>query len=77
MTTNAIRKKVIEYVNHADENVLEVVYKMLKVYEDDGNTSLMSDAQKKEIIKRSELFKEGKLKTSTWTEVKKKSQITK
>lgn len=72
MTTNTMRKKVIEYVNHADENVLEVVYKMLRVYEGD-NTSLMNQAQKDEVEKRTTLFKQGKLKTSTWSEVKKKA----
>lgn len=71
MSTNAMRKKVIEYVNHADENVLEVVYKMLRVYEGD-NTSLMNQAQKDEVEKRTTLYKQGKLKTSNWSEVKKK-----
>ncbi len=72
MTTNSIRKKVIEYVNHADKNVLEVVYKLLSVYEGDMSETLMNEAQKTEIEHRSNLLKKGKLKTSTWSEVKAK-----
>lgn len=70
MTSNVLRKKVIEYVNHADENVLELVYKMLKVYEGDDGSSLMSNSQKEEAEHRTALLKTGKLKTSTWNEVK-------
>ncbi len=76
MLANAMRKKVIEYVNHADEKVLEVVYKMLLVYEGDGS-SLMDSEQKDEVTKRSVLLKEGKLKTSTWAEVKAKARLPK
>jgi hypothetical protein len=34
MTTKTMRKKVIECINHAEDNVLEAVYKMLKIYEE-------------------------------------------
>ena len=69
MTTTAIRKKVHQYIDTAEENVLEAVYRMLKIYVDDGNESLMTKEQKKEIDKRSKLFRQGKLKTSSWEEV--------
>ncbi len=74
MTSKAIRKKVIEYINHAEDNVLEAVYKMLKIYEDSDGKSLMSPAQKSEIEKRSSLYKQGKLKTASWSEVKKRTR---
>ncbi len=76
MLANAMRKKVIEYVNHADEKVLEVVYKMLLVYEGD-DSSLMDKTQKEEVTKRSALLKEGKLRTKTWLEVKAKARLNK
>ncbi len=74
MTANTMRKKVIEYVNHADENVLEVVYKMLKIYEGDGDSSLLSKSQKAEVENRTTLLNEGKLKLTTWSEVKRKAR---
>jgi hypothetical protein len=70
-----MRKKVIEYVNHADDNVLELVYKMLKMYEDDDDSSLLDKFQKEEVENRSTLMKAGKLKTSLWKDVKKKAKM--
>ena len=75
MTSKTIRKKVIEYINHAEDNVLEAVYKMLKIYEDSDGKSLMTPEQKSEIEKRSSLLKQGKLKTSSWDEVKKHTRV--
>ena len=75
MTSKAIKKKVIEYINHAEDNVLEAVYKMLKIYEDNDGKSLMSSEQKIEIEKRSALYKQGKLKTSSWNDVKKRTRL--
>jgi len=74
MTTKAIRKKVIEYIAHAEDDVLEAVYKMLKIYEDGDGKSLMSQEQKSEIENRSTLYRQGKLKTSSWTDVKKRTR---
>ncbi len=55
MTSNVLKKKVIEYINHAEEDVLEAVYKILKIYEDSDNKSLMTTEQKSEIERRSSL----------------------
>lgn len=74
MTSKALKKKVIEYINHAEDNVVEAVYNMLKIYEDGDGKSLMTTEQKSEIERRSSLFKAGKLKTTSWTEVKKRSR---
>lgn len=74
MTSKNIKKKVIEYITHAEDNVIEAVYKMLKIYEDSDGSSKMSSEQKSEIERRSSLYKQGKLKTSSWTEVKKRSR---
>lgn len=72
MTTNALRKKVIEYVSNAEPNVLEAVYKILQVIEGDNSSSLMTESQKTEVEKRSTLLRAGKLKTISWADVKKK-----
>ena len=77
MTANALRKKVIEYVNHAEPNVLEAVYKVLQVIEGDDSSSLMDSKQKAEVERRSTLMKSGQLKTKTWEEVKKKARSSK
>ncbi|MES2837348.1 MAG: addiction module protein [Bacteroidota bacterium] len=71
MTTNALRKKVIEYVSNAEPNVLEAVYKILQVIEGDDSSSLMTESQKAEVEKRSTLLRAGKLKTTSWADVKK------
>lgn len=76
MTTTAIRKKVHQYVDEAEEKVLEVIYSMLKIYVDEGEESMMSKEQKKEIDKRSKLYSQGKLKASSWEEVKNRTRST-
>ncbi len=74
MTSKTIKKKVIEYINHAEDDVIEAVYKILKIYEDGEGKSLMTTEQKSEIERRSTLYKQGKLKTSSWAEVKKRTR---
>ncbi len=71
MTTTAIRNKVHQYIDEADTNVLEVVYKLLEVYRQ-GNKSLLSDEQQEEVLKRLSLFKEGKTKGYSIADAKKK-----
>jgi len=71
MTTTAIRSKVHQYIDEADSNVLEVVYKLLEVYRQ-SNTSLLSEEQQKEVLKRSALYKTGKMKAYNLSEVRKR-----
>ena len=71
MTTTAIRSKVHKYIDEADSNILEVVYKLLEVYRQ-SNTSQLSEEQQKEVLKRSALYKSGKMKAYTLTEVRKR-----
>jgi hypothetical protein len=71
MTTAAIRTKVHKYIDEADSNVLEVVYKLLEVYRK-NNSSLLTDQQQKEVLKRSEMFKAGKVKSYSLSEVNKR-----
>jgi len=71
MTTAAIRTKVHKYIDEADSNVLEVVYKLLEVYRQ-SNTSSLTEEQQKEVLKRSALFKAGKMKGYSLPEVRKR-----
>lgn len=70
MTTSAIRSKVHKYIDEADIKVLEVVYQLLEVYRQ-NNSSLMTDEQQKEILKRSALYKAGKIKGYSIREARK------
>ena len=71
MTTAVIRTKVHKYIDEADSNVLEVVYKLLEVYRK-SNSSLLSEQQQKEVLIRSEIFKAGKVKSYSLAEVNKR-----
>jgi hypothetical protein len=71
MTTTAIRTKVHKYIDEADNNVLEVVYKLLEVYRQ-SNTSLLTNEQQKEVLKRSAQYKAGKMKGYSLAEVRKR-----
>jgi len=71
MTAAAIRTKVHKYIDEADSNVLEVVYKLLEVYRQ-SNSSLLTDEQQKEVLKRSALYKAGKMKAYSLAEVRKR-----
>jgi len=70
MTTTAIRTKVHKYVDEADIKVLEVIYQLLEVYRQ-SNSSLLTDEQQKEVLKRSALYKAGKMKGYSLAEARK------
>ncbi len=71
MTTTAIRTKVHKYIDEADNNVLEVIYKLLEVYRQ-GNASLLTNEQQKEVLKRLAQYKAGKMKGYSLAEVRKR-----
>jgi hypothetical protein len=70
MTPTAIRTKVHKYIDEADTKVLEVVYQLLEVYRQ-NNSSLLADEQQKEVLKRSALYKAGKIKGYSLAEARK------
>jgi hypothetical protein len=70
MTTTAIRTKVHKYVDEADIKVLEIIYQLLEVYRQ-SNSSLLTDEQQKEVLKRSALYKAGKMKGYSLAEARK------
>ena len=71
MTTTSIRNKVHKYIDEADSNVLEVVFKLLEVYRQ-SNASLLTEEQQKEVLKRSALYKAGKMKGYSLIEIRKR-----
>jgi hypothetical protein len=70
MTTSAIRTKVHQYIDEADAKVLDVVYQLLEVYRE-SNSSMLTDEQQKEVLKRSESYKAGKTKGFSIAEARK------
>jgi hypothetical protein len=71
MTTTAIRTRVHKYIDEADIKVLEVVYQLLEVYRQ-NNSSLLTAEQQKEVLKRSTLYKAGKIKAYSLAEARKR-----
>lgn len=74
MTKTAIRKKVIDFVNQADAEILDLVYKLVCQMEQESESSLMSDSQKQEVERRSLAIEAGEIKLTSWSDVKKKIQ---
>jgi len=70
MTTSAIRTKVHKYIDEADSKVLEVVYQLLEVYRQ-SHPSLLTNDQQNEVLKRSSLYKAGKVKGFSVAEARK------
>jgi hypothetical protein len=71
MTTTTIRTKVHKYIDEADAKVLEVVYQLLEVYRQ-SNSSILTEEQQKEVLKRSALYKAGKIKGYSLAEARKR-----
>ena len=71
MTITAIRAKVHNYIDEADIKVLEVVYQLLEVYRQ-SNSSLLTNAQQKQVLKRAAQFKAGKTKGHSIAEARKR-----
>ena len=74
MRVATLRKKVHQYLDDADEKVLEVVYQMMKRYSAESIESNLTDEQKEELERRTELYLQGKIKTVPWEDVKKRAR---
>jgi hypothetical protein len=61
---------VHKYIDEADIKVLEVVKQLLEVYRQ-NNSSLLTEAQQKEVLKRSALYKAGKIEGYSISEARK------
>lgn len=76
MTTLQLRKKVHEYVDRVDDDVLEMLLAMLKVkVESDENNSLLSKSQQKEVVRRYERHVAGEGTVYTVEEAKVELQL--
>ena len=67
-------KNIFSKINNLSAKEQEDIYQMLKLYVEEGSESLMTKEQKTEMDKRSKLFRQGKLKTSSWEEVKQRTR---
>ena len=67
-------KNIVSKINSLSAKEQEDIYQMLKLYVEEGSESLMTKEQKAEIDKRSKLFRQGKLKSSSWEEVKQRTR---
>ena len=66
MTTGAMKKKVHQYLDEADEHLLNIIYGIIKVYkEEESKESLLTKEQKIELDKTLLEHKAGKLKYHT------------
>lgn len=66
------RKQIVDRVTKADSKLLKLVNELINDYEDtDDNQSVLTKEQKKEVDRRLQLHKEGKLKYYTLSEIKK------
>lgn len=66
-----MKKKVYQYLDGADEHLLNIIYSLLKVYkEEEDKESLLTKEQKAELDKTLAAHKAGKLKYHTLEDAK-------
>ncbi|MGN6475926.1 MAG: hypothetical protein ACTHKV_01785 [Flavipsychrobacter sp.] len=70
MTTEAIRKQLVDYLKTADDKKVKAIYTMV---EDEINTQAndWDETFKAKLDSRSKSFAKGKAKTYSWEETKK------
>lgn len=61
MTSTAIRTKVLQFIDEADEETLKVIYHLLESTIQ-NSSSFLTKSQQKEVIKRSAQYKAGNIK---------------
>ena len=71
MTSSAIRAKVHQYIDEADDKLLEVVYQLMEAYRQHNATAL-TDEQQIKVLQRIESYKVGKVKGYAITEARKR-----
>jgi hypothetical protein len=70
MSITKIREKVHKYIDEADVQVLEAIAQLLEIYRQ-SNASVLTEAQQKEVLKRTARYKAGKAKGYTVAEARK------
>jgi|CryBogDrversion2_2_1035213.scaffolds.fasta_scaffold384199_1 putative addiction module component (TIGR02574 family) len=68
MSTIEIKEKILDYIEYADDNVLEAIYTLLRANMDEHS---LSDEQMAEVERRRADHLSGKSKTYSWEEAKK------
>ena len=68
MSTVEIKEKIIDYIDYADDKVLEAIYILLEA---NMGSYTITDAQMAEVERRREDYLSGKAKMHTWEEAKK------
>ncbi len=67
MSTPEIKEKILDYMEHADDKVLEAIYTLLEA---NVNQYTLSDEQISIVEERIEQYTSGKSKTYDWEEAK-------
>ena len=77
MATTAIRDRLYDYIRYADEKKVKAIYTVVEE-EINDQVNLWEDKNfLKEIDMRLNEYEQGKIKTSTWEEVKLKAKFIK
>ena len=67
MSTPEIKERILDYIDHADDKVLEAIYTLLEA---NVNQYTLTDEQISIVEERMEGYKTGKSKTYEWEEAK-------
>ncbi|MFN3529032.1 MAG: hypothetical protein ACK417_03820 [Bacteroidia bacterium] len=70
MTASTIRAQVHQYIDEADDKLLEVVYQLLEAYRQHNATAL-TDEQQIKVLQRTESYKLGKVNGYALTDARK------
>jgi hypothetical protein len=72
MTTAAIRKKLISYLEGADEKKVKAIYALVEndIEQGENNSYILTDEQMRVVEERRANYLSGKSKGKSWEEVK-------
>lgn len=63
-----IREELHQFINRADERILNLIYGMMKA--DDGEKNILTPDQQEDLDKRISLHKKGESKSFSWSEAR-------
>ncbi|MBD1363902.1 addiction module protein [Mucilaginibacter sp. ZT4R22] len=72
MITTAIREKLHDYINEADDAKIKVLYSMMEIDFEEKVSSWEDEDFLEELDRRKAEFESGKVRGSTWEEIKAK-----
>ncbi|HTJ50208.1 MAG TPA: hypothetical protein VL443_12175 [Cyclobacteriaceae bacterium] len=62
-----IREELHQFINQADERILNLIYGMMKA---DNDKSILTNEQQEDLEKRIDRHKNGESKSHTWSEAR-------